>query len=58
MKSFTVNTSGNNVQMAKDHGYHAYYANGVTAIEVKASNVANAKRIIKLMRLNVLYVFE
>jgi len=58
MKSFTVNTSGNNVQIAKRCGYHAYYANGVTAIEVKAKNKRDARSIVTKLGVQVLYVFE
>lgn len=54
---FTVNTQGNNVEIAKNKGYHAYYANGVTAIEVKAKSKKEAKRKISFFA-KVLYVFE
>ena len=57
MKHYTVDTSGNNVQIAHEKGYHSYYANNVTAIEIQAKNKKQAKTIISKF-CNVLYVFE
>lgn len=58
MNHYTVNTSGNNVTYAKECGYNAYYANNVTAIEIKSSSKSEAKRIAESMGFKVLYVFE
>ena len=41
-KHYTVNTLGDNRIVAGRAGYHAYYANGVTAIEVQAKNKKEA----------------
>ena len=56
---YTVNTLGNNVEVAKNAGFNAYHANGVTAIEVPAKNKAEARQIVK-RRLNLIavHVFE
>lgn len=56
LKSFTCNVQGNVVDQAKQ-AYHAYYANGVTAIEIKALN-ARAARALAQHFGKVLYVFE
>jgi hypothetical protein len=58
MKKYTVNTSGDNVGLAERLGYHAYYANGVTAIELQSSNKANARKLIASLGLKVLFIFE
>lgn len=57
LKSFTCNVQGNVVDQAKQAGYHAYYANGVTAIEVKALNARAARSIAQHFG-KVLHVFE
>ena len=61
IKSYTVNTEGDNVATAAYYGYHAYHADGVTAIEIKAKNAREAeliaKRIIGTYR-KVYYAFE
>ena len=61
MKSYTVNTEGNNVDVAKRLGFHAYYADGVTAIEVHAKDKREARSIVRSIIGNVpkiYYVFE
>ena len=61
MKSYTVNTEGNNVNLAKEYGYHAYYANGITAIEIRAENEIKAEYIAQRIigkHKKVYYVFE
>ena len=57
LKHYTVNVSGDKVVMAKEKGYHAYYANNVTAIEIMAFNKRRAKKIASQFG-TVLYVFE
>lgn len=44
MYSYTVNVRGNVVAMANYCRYHAYYANGITAIEIWANNKLEAVR--------------
>lgn len=59
MRTYTVNTEGDNVDWANFHGYHAYYANGVTAIEIPAQDENDAREIVNEdLDLYVLYVFE
>ena len=58
LKSYTVNTEGNNIRLANLAGYHAYYADNVTAIELKAVDKNRAKLLIKNLGLKVLYIFE
>lgn len=55
---YTVNCRGNIVSKAKSKGYHAYYANGVTAVEIKADSKAEALRIARRYGWFALYVFE
>lgn len=58
-RTYTVNTLGNNVELAKLHGLNAYYANGVTAIEVPAMNAREARAIVdRKLDLQPVYVFE
>jgi hypothetical protein len=57
-KHYTVNTLGDNRITAGRAGYHAYYANDVTAIEVQAKNKKEAGRIVRALGLIVLYIFE
>lgn len=45
MKHYTVNVKGNVVSEAKAAGYYAYYADGITAIEIKATNKKIARSI-------------
>lgn len=52
--NWTCNVKGNCVYSAKAAGFHAYHANGVTAVEVKA---ASARAIASRFG-EVLYVFE
>lgn len=54
---YTVNVAGNVVRKAKEHGWHAYYANGVTAIEIPAANKKAAKDAAEWFGWKVLYVF-
>ena len=57
MGNWTVNIEGNVVQAAKAAGYHAYTADGVTAIEVGYCSKNEAhRRGAQFGR--VLYVFE
>ena len=58
MNLYTVTISGNHVKEAENRGYHAYYASEVTAIEIKASNKANARKLVNLMGFTVINVFE
>lgn len=59
MKSYTINVKGNLVNLAKEKGYNAYYADNITAIEIKANNKIEAKRIIKrITNAKICYVFE
>lgn len=56
---YTVNVKdddGSAANHAKSCGYHAYHANGVTAIETKANTKAEARRIARQFG-KVLYVF-
>ena len=55
---YTVNVNGDKVQEAKSLGLHAYYANGITAIEIAAENAQDAKQIATTHGFVVLYVFE
>ena len=57
MKSFTVNVQGNVVNEAKAEGYRAYYANDVTAIEIKTLTKKDAKHMAEIFG-QVLYIFE
>jgi hypothetical protein len=60
MNSYTVNVSDNSGdarENAKEAGYHAYSASGITAIEIKAANKKEAKAIASQFG-KVLYVFE
>jgi hypothetical protein len=57
LRSYTCNVQGDCVVEAKDAGYHAYYASGVTAIEVKAKNKRGAWSIASRFG-KVLYIFE
>jgi hypothetical protein len=41
----TANVLGDCVQAAKQQGYHAYYANGVTAVETRATTGQAARKI-------------
>ncbi len=52
----TVNVKGNVVNAAKAAGYHAYYANGVTAIETKTYDKEQARKIAERFG-RVLYIF-
>ncbi len=52
----TVNVRGNVVKQAKAAGYHAYYANGVTAVEVKTYDESKARMIAEQFG-KVLYMF-
>jgi len=45
------------MQMALDAGYHAYHANGITAIETKTRN-RNEARYIASQFGKVLYIYE
>jgi hypothetical protein len=54
---WTCNVAGNVVQRAKDAGYHAYYASGVTAIEIGPCSKSAAHRIASQFG-TVLYIFE
>ena len=61
MKSYTVNTEGDNVDTAKRLGFHAYYADGVTAIEVHANGKQGAARIVRNIigsKPQIYYIFE
>ena len=61
MKSYTVNTEGNNVNTAMVLGYNAYYADGVTAIEVHANNKQGARTLVRSIigaALKIYYIFE
>jgi hypothetical protein len=57
IKHYTVNTQGNNVAAAKSAGYRAYYANGITAIEITAVSKNVAKHIGEEFG-KVLFIFE
>lgn len=59
MNSYTVNVSGNKVNIAKMNGYHAYYSEytNVTAIEIKAIDKKTAKHIASRFG-KVLFCFE
>lgn len=56
-KHYTCNVRGDKVRKAKERGYHAYYANGVTAIEITAHSKSTVRRIISKWA-EVLYIFE
>jgi hypothetical protein len=56
LQGYTVNVLGNHVTNAKAKGYHAYYANNVTAIEIKAKSKEEAASIARQFG-RVLYVF-
>jgi hypothetical protein len=58
MRTYTVNVNGDKVQEAKSLGLHAYYADGVTAIEVPAENKWDARSKATIHGFVVLYVFE
>lgn len=60
LRSFTVNVRGGSiiVSRAKAAGFHAYHANGVAAIEIKALNKTEAERIARVFSSRVYYVFE
>jgi len=55
---YTVNVKGGMVSTAEIVGWHAYYANGVTAVEIQATSKQDAKRKAERVGLEVLYVFE
>lgn len=55
---YTVNVNGDKVQEAKSLGFHAYYSNGVTAVEINAENARDARQIATIHGFAVLYVFE
>lgn len=57
MRWYTCNVEGNVVAMAESAGYHAYYANGVTAIEVRAKSKTEAAKVAGRLA-KVLHVFE
>ena len=56
MLVYTCNVQGNVVTAAENAGYHAYYADGVTAIEIPATSKRDARRIAAQFG-KVLYVF-
>lgn len=58
MYSYTVNVEGDKTKEAKLAGFHAYYANGVTAVEIQARNRKQARDIAVLNGWKVLYIFE
>ena len=55
---YTVNCAGNIVNEAKAAGFHAYYANGITAVEITAISKAQAHKIASANGWRALYVFE
>ncbi len=55
-ENYTVNVSGDKVNTASGFGYHAYYANGVTAVEIPNVTKAEAHRIASQIG-KVLYIF-
>ena len=55
---YTVNVRGSRISVAEIMDWHAYYANGVTAIEIPAANEQDAKAKATRLDLDVLYVFE
>ena len=55
---YTVNVRGGMVSVAEIMGWHAYYANGVTAIEIPATSEQDARHKAERVGLEVLYVFE
>lgn len=57
MNGYTVNTEGDNRDIARSAGYHAYYANGVTAIEITAQNKREAGNKARALGCKVLYIF-
>ena len=48
---------GSGIQLALQAGYHAYHANGITAIETKARDRAEARRIASQFG-KILYIYE
>ena len=60
MKGYVVNTAGNNVKVAQEAGFKAYYSPdfSVTAIELKAENKTQARQMVRKLGLYILYVFE
>ena len=63
-RKYTVNCkpiSGGIVAAVTDikaMGYHAYYANGIIAVEISAQDEAQAKQIAEGLGMQVLYAFE
>lgn len=62
MKTYTCNViNGDFREQAENAGYHAYYANGTTAIEVKATGKIHAKELLEVIlpdEAEVVYVYE
>lgn len=54
----TINVRGNVVAQAEAAGYHAYYADGVTAVEVGKVTEREAHGIARVMGWIVLHIFE
>lgn len=45
LSNYTVNVEGNAVAAAQDKGYHAYYADNITAIEIECRSKREARQI-------------
>lgn len=56
--SVTVNVKGDQRDRADELGYHAYYADGVTAIEIQSTSVPNAMNMAEIHGFDVLYAYE
>lgn len=56
-KFYTCSVCGDVRDLAIACGYHAYYAGGVTAIEIRARDEREARRLAGFFG-SVLYVFE